>query len=135
MIESSMGSKYRCIASIFLKFRMVIDEYLVYKRVFGFLPFCLYHIKKRKITQNFTSSKLNEKKFEKIFLKELMCQHSTPYPFKGWERTGGGGSGGGVVGINLTQAHPPSPPPPFGFSKTAFSREGTKLWFLWLLNF
>ena len=76
-----MGSKYRYIASTFLKFRMVIDEYLVYKRVFGFLPFCLYYIKKRKINQNFTSSKLNEKKFEHTFVKKLICENLMPQLF------------------------------------------------------
>ena len=66
-----------------MKFGEVINEYFVYKTVFGFSPFCFYYIfmklfqyqqSKTKdavkdINQNFTSNKLNEKKSEHPFIK------------------------------------------------------------------
>ena len=67
-----------------MKFGEVINEYFVYKTVFGFSPFCFYYIfmklfqyqqSKTKdavkdINQNFTSNKLNEKKSEHPFIKK-----------------------------------------------------------------
>ena len=83
-----------CVVSIFLKFDEVIVEYFVYKRVFGFPPFCFsYFLIKlflfqskaknvvKKINQNFTSNKLNEKKSEHPFVKKLICEHFTPSLF------------------------------------------------------
>ena len=72
-----------CLILFFFEFSEVIVEYFVYKRVFGFHPFCFYYLfmklflfqSKTKnavkdINQNFTSSKLNEKKSERPFCKK-----------------------------------------------------------------
>ena len=74
----------------FFEFGVVIVEYFVYKRVFGFPPFCLYYFfmklflfqSKTKnavndINQNFTSNNLNKKKSEHPFLKKLIFEHLT----------------------------------------------------------
>ena len=89
-VQSSTSSNYRCVASNFFKFGEDIIEYFFYKTVFGFPPFCFYHLfmkiflfqSKTKnavkdISQNFTSSNLDKKKSEHPFVKKLTCGHLT----------------------------------------------------------
>ena len=89
-VQASTSFNYRYVASFFFEFGVVIVEYFVYKRVFGFPPFCLYYFfmklflfqSKTKnavndINQNFTSNNLNKKKSEHPFLKKLIFEHLT----------------------------------------------------------
>ena len=89
-IHSSVNSNYRYVASVFFKFGEVIVEYFVYKRVFGFPPFCfsylfmklfLFQSKTKNVVkdvnQDFTSNNLNKKNSEHTFVKKLLCEHLT----------------------------------------------------------
>ena len=89
-VQSSMSSNYSYVVSISLKFCEVVVKYFLYKRIFGFPPFWLYYLFMRlfliqsksknsvkDINQNFTSNKLNEKNFEDLFVKNLICEYLT----------------------------------------------------------
>ena len=72
-VQSSIGSDYRLVASIFLRFGEVIAEYFVYKKLFGFPPFCFHYLFMKvfqfQLKTKITSNKLNEKKSEHPFVK------------------------------------------------------------------
>ena len=92
-VQSYMSFNYRYVALIFWKFGEAIVKYCV-KSVFDFPPFCFYYLfmklflfqSKTKYAvkdknQNFTSNKLNEKKFEHTFVKKLICENLMPQLF------------------------------------------------------
>ena len=89
-IQSSTSCNYRYNASIFFEFGEVIAKYFVYKRIYGFPPFCFYYLCMKlflfqsktkngvkEVDQNFTSNNLNKKKFEHPLVKKLICEHLT----------------------------------------------------------
>ena len=90
--QSSMNSICCYDTSIFLELGEIIVEYFVYKRIFGFPPFCFFYlfmklfllqsITKNPVNdipnQNFTINKLNEKNSEHSFVKKVIWEHLKP---------------------------------------------------------